>query len=300
MQMSETPLVSVIIPFLNEEKFLAEAIESVLAQSYTQWEIILMDDGSTDSSETIAKHYVSLYPDQILYTDHAEHANRGLSASRNHAITKTKGDLLAFLDADDVWLVDKLTDQVALMLLHPEAQILCEAAEYWYYADESREDQIIQISTVRDRTFYPPELITLLYPLSEGQAPCPSGIMARKNAVLKHGGFEEHFTGRNQMYEDQGFLHKMYLNEPVFISSQTHHRYRQRQGSLVQKVKVEGSYKKVRLYFLEWLEKYIDQNNLHFKVVDKLLKRALAPYRTPYRFFIYRVIRKIARKFNRR
>jgi glycosyltransferase involved in cell wall biosynthesis len=297
--MHETPLVSVLIPFLNEERFLAEAIESVLAQTYTNWELVLMDDGSTDSSPSIAAQYVAAHPVKIRYTDHPGHANKGLSASRNHAITHTRGELLAFLDADDVWLPEKLSDQVALMNQHPEAQVLCEAAEYWYYADESTPDAVIQIGKERDRTFYPPELITQLYPLSDGQAPCPSGIMARKSTVLKHGGFEEHFTGRNQMYEDQGFLHKMYLNEPVYISSLFHHRYRQRQGSLVQKVKVEGSYQKVRLYFLEWLESYINDKNLHFEVVDKLLKRALAPYRSPFRSFVNRAVRKVARQFNK-
>src|SRR5580765_6761452 len=119
--MQRVPLVSVIISFLNEEIFLAESIESVLSQTYTNWEIILVDDGSTDHSTAIAKKYALSFPGKIIYTDHEEHSNKGLSYSRNHGISQSKGDLIAVLDADDVWLEDKLKLQVELMTANPKA-----------------------------------------------------------------------------------------------------------------------------------------------------------------------------------
>src|SRR4051812_43195551 len=120
MASEQTPLVSVIICFLNEEVFLAEAVNSVLAQAYTAWELLLVDDGSTDGSTDVARQFAGQHPHKIRYLDHDGHTNRGLSASRNLGIQQAAGDLLAFLDADDVWLPMKLSQQVAIMQDHPE------------------------------------------------------------------------------------------------------------------------------------------------------------------------------------
>ena len=79
----DEPLVSVVLCFYNEKLFLGEAIQSVLSQEYRKWELILVDDGSSDESTDIAKAYAAQYPDRIFYVDHAYHQNKGLSASRN-------------------------------------------------------------------------------------------------------------------------------------------------------------------------------------------------------------------------
>ncbi|HEX8357879.1 MAG TPA: hypothetical protein VF610_10720, partial [Segetibacter sp.] len=149
-----------------------------------------------------------------------------------------------------------------------------------------KKDKIINIVKDQDKVFYPPSLLKELYPLSTSAAPCPSSLMIRKAAMLKHGGFEEHFTGKYQLYEDQAFLHKIYLEEPVFISSLCNNKYRQRFGSLVQKIKQEGNYHVVRLYFLEWLEKYMQQKNIQDPAIHQLLKKAFKPYRSP---ILYRI-----------
>src|SRR4051812_22492076 len=132
-------LVSVIIAFMNEERFLAEAIESVIKQDYNNWELILVDDGSSDGSVGIANRYVMNHPGKIRYTEHANHANKGVSASRNQGIAIAKGDLVAVLDADDVWLPSKLTDQVTLLAANPDAMLLCEASQYWYSWNNSNQ-----------------------------------------------------------------------------------------------------------------------------------------------------------------
>ncbi len=278
------PLVSVITAFYNEENFLSEAIESVLQQEYPNWELILVDDGSSDKSSRMAMDYAAAHPGRILYTEHPAHINRGLSASRNHGIAFAKGELIAFLDADDVWLPAKLRVQVDLMQLNPPCQMLCEASEYWHYdnAFQSR-DKIVQVGKKQDKLYMPPELLKELYPLSTGKAPCPSGIIIRKSAILKHHGFEEQFDGKFQMYEDQAFLHKIYLNEPVYLSSACNNRYRQRNGSLVQKVTHDGQYHVVRIFFLEWLERYMSRIGFTDPDVVSLLNKALQPYRSPVR-----------------
>src|SRR3954451_25115181 len=83
------PRVSVVTPFLNAERFLAEAVDSVLAQTYTDWELLLVDDGSSDGSTEVARNYVGLNPARVRYLEHPGHMNRGTSASRNLGIRHT-------------------------------------------------------------------------------------------------------------------------------------------------------------------------------------------------------------------
>src|SRR5262245_41969518 len=109
------PLVSVIVNFFNEEKFLAEAVESVFNQTHTNWELLLVDDGSTDASSRIAQRYSEQYRGRVLYLEHQGHRNRGMSASRNLGIHHAKGEYITFLDADDIWLSTKLERQTAIM-----------------------------------------------------------------------------------------------------------------------------------------------------------------------------------------
>src|SRR5436190_3207734 len=121
-------MVSVIISFLNEEIFLSEAVESVFQQDYDNWELILIDDGSTDKSTGIAKAFANDNPGKVIYTEHPGHSNKGLSASRNHGISLARGELVAILDADDVWYKEKLHLQVQLMNRYPEVGMICEAS----------------------------------------------------------------------------------------------------------------------------------------------------------------------------
>jgi glycosyltransferase involved in cell wall biosynthesis len=107
-------LVSIITPSYNTEKFISETIESVLNQKYTNWEMIIVDDGSSDKSISIIQKYIADYPTSKIYLLQNEN-NLGPALSRNKAIEKSSGRFLAFLDSDDCWTVDKLIKQVAFM-----------------------------------------------------------------------------------------------------------------------------------------------------------------------------------------
>lgn len=109
------PKVSVIIPSYNCEKYIAETIESVLHQTFDDFEIIIID-GSTDNTKNIIAGYISGYPGKIRYF---YQYNRGVSAARNFGIKESKGDYIAFLDADDTWVPDKLKLQIELMKKYP-------------------------------------------------------------------------------------------------------------------------------------------------------------------------------------
>lgn len=289
-----TPLVSVILPFYNEVDFLHETIDSVLQQEYTNWEIILIDDAGSDACTQIAKAYAENWPDKIFYNDHPNHANKGLSASRNVAIAKAKGELLAFLDADDKWLPAKLKEQVQVFQQHPEVSMICEASSYWYsWEDKNAQDNIIPIGATPDKLYAPPSLSLQLYPLGEGAAPCPSAIMVKKEASVRYHNFEDSFTGYLQGYEDQVFLGKFYLNEVVYVSGACNNLYRQRNDSLMHRMIADGKYINARLHFLEWLKQYMAVTNIHYTEVDKQLAVAIRQCQQPNPSFPNRVISKL-------
>ena len=115
-----TPLVSVIVPAYNAEKFVAETIESVQAQTYTHWELIIVDDGSTDQTADIIKEYV-IKDSRIQY---CYQTNGRQGKARNYAISKAKGTLLAFIDADDLWHPQKLEKQIHIFEEYPQVDLV--------------------------------------------------------------------------------------------------------------------------------------------------------------------------------
>jgi glycosyltransferase involved in cell wall biosynthesis len=117
------PTVSVIVPTYNRWPMVRAAVASVLAQRYRDFELIVVDDGSTDESSTELARIGSQL--RYIYQDRG-----GVSAARNLGVRQSRGRLIAFLDSDDLWQPNKLQVQVAFMATHPEAQI-CQTDEVW-------------------------------------------------------------------------------------------------------------------------------------------------------------------------
>lgn len=110
--MKNNGLVSVIMPSYNTAKYIAESIESVMGQTYPYWELIIVDDCSTDDTDSVVAKYLS--DTRIRYLKNEK--NSGAAISRNYALQEAKGKWIAFLDSDDVWLPEKLEKQIAFML----------------------------------------------------------------------------------------------------------------------------------------------------------------------------------------
>lgn len=117
------PLISVIIPTYNRAWALADAVDSVLAQDYPEVELIVVDDGSTDETPSLLAAYGDAL--QVITLD-----NGGVSRARNHGIAAAQGEYIAFLDSDDRWLPEKLSEQAAFFKANPEARI-CQTEELW-------------------------------------------------------------------------------------------------------------------------------------------------------------------------
>ena len=219
------PLVSAIVIFHNEERFLEEAILSVLTQTYPHWELLLCDDGSTDGSAEIAQRYAAAHPEKVRYVCHDGHANRGMSATRNLGLRSSTGDYVAWLDADDVWLPRKLEQQVELMQKHPEAALVYGPLHIWYGwtgrpADRRRD--LIQDLGVPPNTLVPaPELLLRFL---ENDMHLPAGELARRDVLDAVGRYDE---GTSDEFEDEIVYFRICREFPVFAAGETWYRYRQ-------------------------------------------------------------------------
>jgi glycosyltransferase involved in cell wall biosynthesis len=249
------PVVSVVLNFLNEERFIEEALQSVRDQTLADWELILVDDGSTDRSTLIARDLAAA-DERIRYVDHPGHENRGMSASRNLGAAHATAPYIGFLDADDVWVSGKLAEQVELLESIPDVALVCGAMLYWRSWDPAsrKADLLEPRGWVADRRLDPPEAALALYPL--GRAPSAGvDLLVRRSVFEAVGGFEQRF---HALFEDQAFLVKVYLRYPVYISSRIWLYYRQHNASCVGQT-TRTEYWRLRGAFLDWLQEDVEQ-----------------------------------------
>jgi len=269
------PKVSVITIFYNAEAHIREAVESVLAQDFTDFELILVDDGSTDSGTAIAKEYEKSDP-RVRYVEHPGHVNAGMSAARNLGLGAARGDLVAFIDADDRWRPAKLKEQVELLDRLADVDAVGGSVNYWASHSGGR-DRVVPTAHVRNRPIGPGEATLALYPLGKADAPSMSDLMFRRDAMLRVGGFEEAFRGA---YEDQAFLAKFYLNSTFYITDAIWSDYRLHRDSCMAEVGRNGTYHDTRRDFLEWFETYLSSRGQNAEPqVRQAVERALRPYR---------------------
>lgn len=202
------PLVSVIIPVYNGERFLAAALDSVFAQDYRPTEVIVVDDGSTDMSARIARSYSGV---RYIYQD-----NQGHATARNTGIGAARGEYIAFLDADDIWLPDKLNIQISYLIQNPlvgyvisRMHAILETGAEW------------PVSLNRNHYLEDP--------------PCflPSSLVVRKIVMGKIGLFDSHYRIANDCdwffrAKDAGVLMaiipQVLVHRRIHLSNQSHEK----------------------------------------------------------------------------
>lgn len=180
---SRTPRICVIIPTYNRAAVLPEAIESVLAQRYQDFRILIVDDGSTDDTKAIVSQRFANLP-RVSYM---RQENAGPARSRNVAIRTSRSEFIAFLDSDDLWDPDKLQAQVLQMENNPGAGL-------------SFTDAVLRDDEKGDRTLFVDHRFTgdtTLHGLARAGFPIhTSCVMVRRDGVDSLGGFDESFTFR--------------------------------------------------------------------------------------------------------
>jgi glycosyltransferase involved in cell wall biosynthesis len=273
------PAVSIVVPFFNAARFLEESIVSVFAQSYTRWELILVDDGSSDGGTAIARIHAERHPSRVRYLEHPGHARRGVSAARNLGIRHAAGGYIALLDADDVWLPSKLAAQVQILDAHAEAAMVYNRSQYWYSwtgdVEDRRRDHVKPLAVPPDTLLMPPTLLSLIL-REKSPVPCPCSVLIRRQAVERVGGFEERV---GDLFEDQAFYAKVLLTLPVYAAGGCWDRYRQHPDQICAIAERSGRIPALRRTFLEWLERYLIDHEARGTEVWDALQYALQPYR---------------------
>lgn len=300
--MNNKPLVSVVIPFLNAGRFIDETIQSVFAQTYKNWELILIDDGSQDNSKNIAKKYASLYTDKVYYLEHENHTNKGTSASRNLGIKNSKGEYVATLDADDIWIPEKLEQQVSILEPRPQAAMVFGNTLYWYSWTEDLKDKesdfyshdVMKPGTLKLNSIVEPPSILVNILSNSMPGITPSNIMFRKSFSDEVGGFEEIFTG---MHDDHVFLAKIFLQYPVYVSEECWDIYRQHDESCVAVAEKEGRFLNAELFYLNWLKDYIDKKGFNDSELRWALRKRLFRYKYPRLYALAGSIIRLKRKY---
>jgi glycosyltransferase involved in cell wall biosynthesis len=211
------PRVSVIIPAFNCGRFVGRAIDSVLVQTYRDYEIVVADDGSTDDTRLV----VEKYGPSVRYV---YQANRGVSAARNRALALAGGELVAYLDSDDMWYPPKLERQVAFLDAHPECGLVHSDIAVIDEADSVIHPRFNR----RDGSRIPPQGYCVLDLLRRSHVQTPT-VMERRECLDANGMFDERIHGVEDYY--QWILVAMsgkavgYIDEPLAM-------YRWRDGSL--------------------------------------------------------------------
>lgn len=297
-------LVSVTVPFHNGKSFLRETIESVLAQSHTNWELLLVDDASTDGSAAIAREYADRLPQKISYLEHPGHANCGVTRSRNLGAQHSRGNYLAFLDADDAWLPNKIQHQIALLKANPEAGLVYGPSEYWYDWNSNtrtREANHVQPVAPGGRLYSPPSLLVQSYPFGPFGAPGPSSFLLQRSVFERVGGFVESFNPSTyQLYEDTAFLAKIYTHVPVFVTGVCTDKYRCHPDSISSRVTGTLREEAERRFYCQWLRKYLRDQGIRDAIVWKAVQRKSWPYWLYLPRSVTRLLRRIDNRLSRR
>jgi len=209
--------VSVIMIFRDAEAFIAEAIDSVLAQTFTDWELLLVDDGSVDGSDRVVTDYAQRWSSKIRVLSHPGHENRGMSASRNVGLQAARGRYVAFLDADDVYLPQRLQRHVEILERMPSVDMVQSELIHWYSwespADRKDDDYVRPFLRADDHLLTAPDglLLAIAVPMySVGIC----NVTVRTQALLALGGFESQFRAS---FEDQVALAKLYLHKTTYV-----------------------------------------------------------------------------------
>jgi glycosyltransferase involved in cell wall biosynthesis len=211
--------ISVIIPTYNCSAYLPEAIDSVLRQTYQDFEIIIVNDGSTDNTDEIIKPYLERYPGQVRYFSQL---NEGAAVTRNVAIRHSTGEYIALLDADDVWVPDKLEQEVVLLDQYPDVGLV--HANITFISENG--DRLY--TPERNMKFLSRNIFDNLY-LRNADISCPTTLI-RKECFNRIGLFDEKLSRLG--CEDRDLWLRIAKSYKVMYIDKVLALYRVRKGSM--------------------------------------------------------------------
>ena len=300
-----TAKVSVIMIFLDAERFIEEAIASVFAQTYPHWELLLVDDGSRDRSTAIARDYAASYPERVRYVEHPGHANRGTGPSRDLGLAHARGVYVTFLDADDIHMPERLARHVGVLEASPEVDVVQSRHLVWFSWDDRARpidaDHLSPSIEIFNEVIEPP---VCLFPMlaSDALAPPAWSLTLRRATALEVGGFGDEFRGS---FEDVVFATKLYLSKRVLILDESLTEWRRHSASLTRRARERGERMgstgyPVRWGYLFWLERYLEEQGITDPTVWQALREEMPNRRDRMHAYLVRVrtlVRSNVRRF---
>lgn len=262
-------MISVIMPLYNNEIYIVEAIQSVINQTYKDWELIIINDASTDNSKFIVQKFLEEEKDnRIVFIDLKE--NKGVSFARNLGMKKAKGEYISFLDSDDLW--DKnFLNELYRKTKETNGKLVYSKFAYFYNGDnikinkavmrEGKIDKFIVKKKCRYETEYPFHICAILV----------------KKSLIET--YKIKFPEDQNLFEDGLFLSKLICITDIVSVNKVLMYYRQHQTSITHKKYTKKEYLQ-ELLFLERLLDFIKIYNIYF-------------YNIVYKYYIYRVYRVI-------
>ncbi len=260
-------MVSIIIPCHNSEKYLSECIDSILFQDYSNFEIILVNDFSTDNTIAIADRYAKS-ENRIKITGTSETESLGASVARNKGFEISIGEYIVFLDSDDIWLPTSLKRLVNLIEEHNEAGWVignCIYFKNYRYNLGSYEYSKYDLKEgIYDKFVLIPEFIK-----NFDQTPSQGAAIIKRDVVEKIHGWENEFK---KNYTDQAFYTKILCETKTFVTHEFFLLYRTHEESASLMSIKSGEFKNNEKFFFEWLIRYLRKYD--FAAKDDVLKYA--------------------------
>lgn len=257
-----TPRISVITIFRDAERFLGSAVASVQAQTLDAWELLLVDDGSTDGSTALARTLAASDPQRIRYLEHPGHANLGMSASRNHGLAQARAPYIAFLDADDAYLPQRLERAAALLDANSGVDMVQTESIHWI-APRVPGEAAAELRRLRSlwpdgSVIEPPQALVAFLDLPALSVPT-CDITLRREVTRGLGGFEAQFR---DLCEDRVFLTKVYLARRVLVCAEFLARVRVHDTSCTHSIQLtahraDGAYQRGIAAFRAWVCAYL-------------------------------------------
>jgi len=242
MENNNNPLVSIIMPAYNAEKFISKSIESVLQQTYQNWELLVVNDGSKDNTSSV----VSSFHDARIKL--IEQVNGGVSKARNTGITNSTGEFIAFLDSDDLWLKDKLEIQVKYLMKNQN--IVLSYGDYLSFIEDRK--------IIENKQLYPFKIKDLKKRLLVFNFIATLTVMVKSDVLKATGGFDTELFGP----EDWDLWIKISQKGSIGYIKENLAMYREHEGGISKNKKrqLNEEYKVINRHILqsnnEILKKY--------------------------------------------
>lgn len=289
------PEVSIIMPFLDPHpEYFQQAIESVLAQTFIDWELLLVDDGSSPPSRSVAERFAAEHPDRIRLLDSGPLRPMGTSGARNAGIAAAGGDFIAMLDSDDIYLPERLTRHVEVLNANPDVGMVVSDALWWFsWGNPPEKGDEHRSAGVKPGIVEPPRYLARILRF-RSEEPHTCSITVRQQVFERLGSYEREWWG---LYEDQVMFTKILSHYAAYYLPGIDAQYRRHHASLSRSTPHEDAVD-VRRVFLAWVEQYASRKApaVHRKPILRACRHAYWLVEHPWIEYVTRRFWKLYRR----